>query len=102
MSSAIEGVGGPIEAERGPDFLNVRANVLSASNAPLAFELVGDAVARPTFAAKEVELARTQAPRRCSSSSRNPATLAQRYFAAQLFGQHPYGKRAHGVDGPRR
>lgn len=92
VASTIEGVGGSIGASEGPDFLNVRANVLS-NDAPIAFELVGDAVARPTFATKEVELARTQMASSLQLEQSSPTALAQRYFAAQLYGQHPYGKR---------
>src|ERR1035437_6855043 len=92
VSSDIEGVGGSIGASSGADFMNVRANVL-AENAPLAFELVADAVARPTFATKEVELARTQTLSGLQLEESQPSSLAARYFAAQLFGAHPYGKR---------
>lgn len=92
VSSDIEGVGGSIGASSGADFMNVRANVLM-ENAPLAFELVADAVARPTFAAKEVELARTQTLSALQLEESQPAALAGRFFAAQLFGAHPYGKR---------
>lgn len=92
VASAIEGVGGSISASGGPDFMNVRANVLSP-DAPLAFELVGDAVTRPTFADKEVALARTQATSALQLEQSNPAALAQRYFARELYGQHPYGRR---------
>lgn len=92
VSSAIEGVGGSIGASSGADFMTVRANVL-AENAPLAFELVADAVARPTFASDEVELARTQALSALQLEQSQPGSLAARFFAAQLFGAHPYGKR---------
>jgi zinc protease len=93
VAAAIEGVGGTISASEGPDFMNVRATVLS-TDAPLAFELVGDAVTRPTFATKEVELARTQAVSALQLEQSSPAQLAQRYFAGELYGQHPYGRRA--------
>ncbi|MEO5813704.1 MAG: insulinase family protein [Gemmatimonadaceae bacterium] len=92
VSSTIEGVGGSLEASAGADFLTVRANVL-ADNAPLAFELVADAVARPAFKPKEVELARTQLQSALQLEQSQPGSLAQRFFAAQLFGAHPYGKR---------
>ncbi len=92
VSSDIEGVGGSIGASSGEDFLTVRANVL-ADNAPLAFELVADAVARPSFAPKEVELARTQLQSALQLEQSQPSSLAARFFAAQLFGAHPYGKR---------
>jgi zinc protease len=93
VAAAIEGVGGSIGAQASLDFLNVRANVL-AENAPLAFELVGDAVARPAFATKEVELTRTQALSALQLEQSSPAALAQRHFAAQLWGAHPYGRRS--------
>ncbi|MES2178329.1 MAG: insulinase family protein [Gemmatimonadota bacterium] len=92
VSTAIENVGGSIGASTTPDFMNVRANVL-AENAPLAFELVADAVARPAFESKEVELARTQTLSGLQLEQSQPASLAARFYAAQLFGAHPYGKR---------
>ena len=91
VSAAIEGVGGSLDASQTQDFMNVRANVL-AENAPLAFELVADAAARPTFAPKEFDLARTQALSGIQLEQSNPATLAQHFFAEHLFGTHPYGK----------
>ena len=92
VSSAIEGVGGSIGASATADFLNLRASVLS-ENAPLAFELVADGVARPTFAFKEMELSRTQLLSALQLEQSNPSALAQRFFAAHLFGAHPYAKR---------
>nr|MBA3672818.1 insulinase family protein [Gemmatimonadaceae bacterium] len=93
ISAAIEGVGGSIGAASAVDFLTVRSNVLT-ENAPLAFELVGDAIARPTFAPSEVELARTQSLSALQLEQSRPAALAERYFARQLYGAHPYGKRS--------
>ena len=92
VAAAIEGVGGTINAASGVDFLTLRANVLS-TDAPLAFELVGDAIARPTFANKEVDLARTQGASALQLEQSNPALLARRYFARELYGAHPYGRR---------
>ncbi len=93
VSADIEGVGGSMSAASATDFLTLRANVLR-ENAPLAFELVADAVARPTFATKELELARTQALSALQLEESQPAALASRFFAAQLFGAHPYGRHA--------
>ncbi|HEX9485322.1 MAG TPA: pitrilysin family protein, partial [Gemmatimonadaceae bacterium] len=92
VSAAIEGVGGSIGAVSGTDFLTVRANVL-ANDGPLAFELLGDAVAKPSFEAKEVELARTQTLSALQLEQSQPSSLASRFFAAQLFGSHPYARR---------
>jgi predicted Zn-dependent peptidase len=92
VASEIESVGGSIGASSTADFLNVRANVLS-DKAPLAFELVGDAVKRPTFATKEVELGRTQTLSGLQLELSQPPALASRFFASRLFGAHPYAKR---------
>ncbi|MEP6730994.1 MAG: insulinase family protein [bacterium] len=92
VSSDIESVGGSLNAFSGVDFMTVRATVL-ADNAPLAFELLSDAVARPSFLPNEVELARTQALSALQLELSQPGSLAERFFAAQLFGAHPYGKR---------
>ena len=91
VSSDVEGVGGSVGASSGQDFMNVRANVL-AENAHLAFEVVADAIARPAFATKEVELARTQTLSALQLEASQPSALAARFFAAHLFGAHPYAR----------
>ena len=91
VSSDVEGVGGSVGASSGQDFMNVRATVL-AENAHLAFEVVADAIARPAFATKEVELARTQTLSALQLEASQPSALAARFFAARLFGAHPYAR----------
>lgn len=93
ISAAIEGVGGSIGASTGQDFLTLRADVL-ASSAKLAFELIADAAIRPTFAEKEVELLRTQTLSSLQLELSQPASIADRAFAAGLYGDHPYGRRS--------
>ena len=92
ISAAIEGVGGTIESSSGPDFLTLRTGVLSA-DAPLAFEILGDAAARPTFPEKEVELLRTQTLSGLQLELSQPASLASRFFARELYGKNPYARR---------
>lgn len=93
VSAAIEGVGGSINAGATRDFLTVRTDVLS-QHAGLAFELLADAVTRPTFAGKEVELARTQSLSQLQLQLSQPGTIASRTFMAALYGKHPYGRDA--------
>ncbi len=93
VAAAIEGVGGSISARAGADFLTVNVNVLS-DNAPLALQLIADAVMRPTFADKEVELYRTQTLSGLQLSQSDPAAIAARVFARELYGKHPYGRSA--------
>ncbi|HVZ47851.1 MAG TPA: insulinase family protein [Gemmatimonadaceae bacterium] len=89
VAAAIEGVGGSIGGGSGPDFLTVSVNLLS-ENAKLGFDLMADAVIRPTFDPKEVELARTQALSGLQLAQSQPASIASRIFARELYGAHPY------------
>ncbi len=93
FAAAIEGIGGSIGASADPDFLTVTANFLTG-NAAFAMGLIGDAVMRPTFADKEVELARTQMLSALQLEQSNPASIGSRAFAKALYGSHPYGRRA--------
>ena len=91
VSEAIERVGGNIAAAASQDFLSVAANGLS-TDAELIFGLVGDAVARPTFDPKEVDLAKTQTLSALRLQNSNPAAIATRIFNRELYGSLPYGK----------
>jgi zinc protease len=92
VSATIEGVGGTLGASTGSDFLTISAYVL-APQAALAFELLADAVIRPTFAATEVDLLRTQTLSGLQLEQTQPAALASRFMASELYGQHPYARR---------
>ena len=91
ISAAIESAGGSLTAFTDADFLSVAGSVLSNA-APLAFELLGDVVSRPTFSDKEFELARTQTLSGLQLEASNPAAIATRFFTAGLYGTHPYGR----------
>lgn len=90
VSDAIEGAGGSLGASAGPDFLTIYATVLTPS-LPLAFGLVADAVIRPSFADKEVELLRTQTLSGLQVELSQPGSLADRALRRELYGSHPYG-----------
>jgi zinc protease len=92
VSATIEGVGGSITAAAGADFLGIDASALS-ENAALAFELLADAAIRPAFDEKEIEIYRTQALSSLQLEQSQPASIASRIFAAELYGKHPYGRR---------
>ncbi|HEY0972480.1 MAG TPA: insulinase family protein [Gemmatimonadales bacterium] len=93
IAATIEGVGGSLGASAGADFLTTYANVLTP-NAQLAFDLVADVVARPTFPIEEVELARTQTLSGLQLQLSQPAALATRFFNQNLYGEHPYARSA--------
>jgi zinc protease len=93
ISDAIEGAGGSLGAGAGSDFLSISATVLTPS-LPLAFELVRDAVARPTFPESELELLRTQSLSGLQVQLSQPGVIASRVFRRELYGSHPYGASA--------
>ncbi len=93
VSEAIERVGGAINAGAGSEFLTISAGLLS-KDAALAFELVGDAVVRPSFDSAEVELMRTQTLSALDLERSQPGSIASRILDGLLFGNHPYAKHA--------
>lgn len=93
VADAIEGAGGSINASAGSDFLTIGATVLTPS-LPLAFELVADAVVRPSFPDTELELLRTQTLSGLQVQLSQPGAVADRAFRHALYGAHPYGASA--------
>ncbi|GLC23769.1 insulinase family protein [Roseisolibacter agri] len=93
IAEAIEAAGGSLTGFADNDFLSLAGSVLS-THAPLAFQLLGDAVARPTFPEQEVELLRTQTLSALTLEQSQPASIASRVFDAGVYGAHPYGRRA--------
>ena len=91
VSEAIEGAGGTLNAGAGADFLSIGSTVLTTS-LPLAFELIGDAVVRPSFSEKEMELLRTQTLSALQVQLTQPEAIADRAFRHALYGAHPYAK----------
>lgn len=92
FSAAIEGIGGSIAAGADADFMTVSANFLSA-DAAFGLGLMADAIMRPSFPEKEVELARTQTLSALQLEQSQPGSIAARFFSKGLYGAHPYGRR---------
>jgi zinc protease len=91
VAADIEGAGGSISASAGADFLTISADVLER-DAKLAFDLMADAVIRPTLPDKELELLRTQTLSGLQLELSQPASIAARTLAKGLYGDHPYGR----------
>jgi zinc protease len=91
ISEAIEGAGGSLGAGAGSDFLSISSTVLKTS-LPLALELIGDAVIRPSFPEQELELLRTQTLSALQVSLTQPEAIAERSFLRTIYGQNPYGR----------
>jgi zinc protease len=93
IAATIEGVGGSLAASAGDDFLTISADALS-DQADLVFELLGDVALHSTFPESELELARTRALSELALELSQPAAVAGRFFASELYGRNPYGRSA--------
>jgi len=91
IAATIEGVGGSLAAASDADFLTITAGALS-DQVELVFDLLGDVVLHSSFPASELELARTRALSGLALELSQPATVAARFFAREIYGENPYGK----------
>jgi predicted Zn-dependent peptidase len=66
-----------------------------ARDQTLMLELLSDVLMRPTFDAEEFEkLRRRSIDQIASAKDNNPGAVIGAYFAAALYGDHPYGRSA--------
>ncbi len=91
LAATIEGVGGSLAASSGDDFLTISADALS-DQVGLLFDLLGDVVLHATFPASELELARTRSLSALSLQLSQPGSVAERFFASEIYGRNPYGR----------
>ena len=96
IDTAIEFVGGSLEAGAGSDGTSAALSVLK-KDLDLGLDLLRDVILTPTFPEAEVKrkIAETQAAIKRSEES--PETVAGRALAALVFPNHPYGRRAEGT-----
>ena len=91
MAATIEGVGGSLSASASEDFLTISADALS-DQVGLVFDLLGDVVRHATFPESELALARTRALSALALELSQPASVAGRIFAKEIYGPNPYGR----------
>ncbi len=93
IAAQVEGAGGAISASADADFLAVRVSSLS-ENLPFVFQILSDVVLHSTFPADELELARTRMLSALQLELSQPASIADRIFRHEVYGDHPYGRSA--------
>ena len=91
IAATIEGVGGGLSADAGPDFFEISTNVLS-DHADVALGLLGEVVRSASFPESELDLARTQALSSLQLDLSQPASIAARIFRQTIYGHNPYGR----------
>jgi zinc protease len=92
IAATIEGAGGQLTATSDADFVTIASNVLT-DKLDLAVQLLADAARNATFPEAELELARTRYLSNLTALMAQPEALAERAFAREIYGTHPYGRR---------
>ncbi|HYK83090.1 MAG TPA: pitrilysin family protein [Gemmatimonadales bacterium] len=91
IAATIEGVGGSLSAAADEDFLTVSVDALS-DQVELVFDLLGDVTLHSSFPESEFALARTRALSGLTLELSQPASVASRFFGAEIYGRNPYGR----------
>ncbi|GBD33171.1 putative zinc protease [bacterium HR33] len=91
IAAAIEGVGGSLSATAGADWFTVSSTVLT-DHVELALELLADVLLNASFPQSEFDLAVRRFQSQLQLEKSDPGTLARRFFARELYGDHPYGR----------
>ena len=96
IDSAIEFVGGRLEAGAGRDGLMASLAVLKR-DLTLGLDLLSEVVLSPTFPDAEVKRKVAEIQASIQRSEENPAAVASRALARLVFEGHPYGRSVEGT-----
>jgi zinc protease len=96
LDSAIEFVGGSLEAAAGRDGMSVSLGVLKR-DLPLGLDLIAEVLLSPTFPEAEFKRKVAQTQAAIKRSEEDPGTVANRALARLVFPGHPYGVPAEGT-----
>jgi zinc protease len=89
VAEELQAVGGSINADPGTDAIYLLADGLSRG-AERIIELLGDVARNPSFPPAELELARANALQALMARASTPEFVADKAFAAAVYGDHPY------------
>lgn len=89
IAEEAQGAGGDLTATAGPDATEVSLDSLS-EHALDAVALVADVARNPSFADKEVDLAKSNMEDELRSNEARPGFLARRAWYQITYGDHPY------------
>jgi len=96
IDSAIEFVGGSLEAAAGRDSLTVALSV-QKKDFSLGLDLLSEVVLSPTFPAAEVTRKVAEIQAAIQRSNEDPGTLATRALSRLVYPSHPYGRPVEGT-----
>src|SRR5262249_58068745 len=96
IDSAIEFVGGSLEAGAGRDSLTVALSV-EKKDLALGLDLLSEVVLSPTFPAAEVTRKVAEIQAAIQRSEEDPGTVAIRALSRLVYPGHPYGRPVEGT-----
>jgi predicted Zn-dependent peptidase len=97
IAEAAQGMGGSVGAYPSLDGITVSANAL-ASHAGQMLGLLAEVARTPSFPAKEVQLAKSNALQALRVAETQPVFRAERAMSKAIYGEHPYGHTEPTVD----
>jgi len=96
LDTAIESVGGSLEADASREGLTASLAVLKR-DLPLGLDLLSEVVLTPAFLEAEVARRRAQIQAAIRRSEEDPGAVASRALARLIFPNHPYGRPVEGT-----
>jgi zinc protease len=97
IDEALDALGATLDVETDPDSVRFVGQVL-ARNLDRFLAILGDIIVRPQLGAAEMERTRREIEAQIDESRNDDQTLCTRFFAKNMYGDHPYG---HPPDGSR-
>jgi len=91
IAESAQGLGGSVAAGASADGIIVSANAL-ASQAGAMMQLLAEVARTPSFPAREVVLAKTNALQSLRVAETQPRFRADRALNRSIYGDHPYGR----------
>ena len=95
LDAALDALGATLEVETDPDSTRFEGEVL-ARNLDAYLALLADVLLRPTFAPAELARTKRELVAQIDELRTDDRALCARFFARNLYGDHPYGHPPEG------
>jgi zinc protease len=96
MDAALDELGATLEVTTDADSVRFEGHVLARNLDPF-LAILGDIIVRPQLTAAELGRTRREIAAQIDESRNEDQALCARFFARNLYGDHPYGRSAEGT-----
>jgi zinc protease len=97
IAEGVDFIGGTLAAGAEEDSSSVSLTALK-KDLPVALSLMTDVVLQPSFPPAEAERIRRETLSAIQAAKDDPGAVAEKAFAPLVFGPHPYGRPAEGLE----